>query len=88
MTTRHKTNEQVVDEPEEPKWQPLSREQWRIVGVLVEKAKTTPDAYTLTLNSRKRPAECMLTGGLCFRFSLEKIHEASSVFAGAVASLA
>jgi uncharacterized protein len=35
----------------QPKWRPLSRLQRRIVGVLVEKAKTTPDAYPLTLNA-------------------------------------
>lgn len=34
-----------------PKWQVLDRTERRIVGVLVEKAKTTPDNYPLTLNS-------------------------------------
>jgi len=34
-----------------PDWQPLSSIQRRIVGVLVEKAKTTPDAYPMTLNA-------------------------------------
>ena len=33
------------------KWQPLERNDRRVVGVLVEKAKTTPDNYPLTLNS-------------------------------------
>lgn len=33
-----------------PTWQPLSRTERRIVGVLVEKAKTTPDQYPLSLN--------------------------------------
>lgn len=32
-------------------WQPLSPRQRRVAGVLVEKAKTTPDAYPLTLNA-------------------------------------
>lgn len=32
-------------------WKPLNRVQRRIVGVLVEKAKTTPDGYPMTLNS-------------------------------------
>lgn len=31
-------------------WQPLSSRQRRVFGVLVEKAKTTPDAYPMTLN--------------------------------------
>lgn len=42
---------QQPQESKKSKWQPISREQRRIVGVLVEKAKTTPDAYPLTLNS-------------------------------------
>ena len=32
------------------KWQPLNLRQRRILGVLIEKAKTTPDAYPLTIN--------------------------------------
>ncbi|MDP6467992.1 MAG: DUF480 domain-containing protein [Pirellulaceae bacterium] len=34
-----------------PKWQLLDRIQRRILGVLVEKAKTTPEAYPLSLNA-------------------------------------
>ncbi len=33
------------------RWQTLDRHDRRVVGVLVEKAKTTPDNYPLTLNS-------------------------------------
>ena len=33
------------------KWKPLSSRQRRVLGVLVEKAKTTPDAYPMTLNA-------------------------------------
>lgn len=33
------------------KWCPLSAHQCRVAGVLVEKAKTTPDSYPLTLNA-------------------------------------
>ena len=32
------------------RWQPLNSRQRRVLGVLVEKAKTTPDAYPMTLN--------------------------------------
>lgn len=32
-------------------WRPLTREQRRVIGVLVEKAKTTPDAYPMTVNA-------------------------------------
>ncbi len=43
----------AIDEkaPDFPKWKPLKRIERRVVGVLIEKAKTTPDAYPLTLNS-------------------------------------
>ncbi|NLE38020.1 MAG: DUF480 domain-containing protein [Pirellulaceae bacterium] len=34
-----------------PSWQPLSSIDRRVFGVLVEKAKTTPDAYPLSLNA-------------------------------------
>jgi uncharacterized protein YceH (UPF0502 family) len=33
-----------------PKWRPLNSRQRRVFGVLVEKAKTTPDAYPMTIN--------------------------------------
>ena len=33
------------------KWQVLSSRQRRVLGVLIEKAKTTPDAYPLTVNA-------------------------------------
>ena len=35
----------------EPKWRSLNAFQRRVVGVMVEKAKTTPDAYPMTLNA-------------------------------------
>ncbi|MAT69971.1 MAG: hypothetical protein CMJ58_10665 [Planctomycetaceae bacterium] len=38
------------------KWRPLERIERRVAGVLIEKAKTTPDAYPLTLNSLKNGA--------------------------------
>jgi uncharacterized protein YceH (UPF0502 family) len=33
-----------------PAWKPLNSRQRRVLGVLVEKAKTTPDVYPLTIN--------------------------------------
>jgi len=36
---------------ESRKWNPLNSMQRRVIGVLIEKAKTTPDAYPLTLNA-------------------------------------
>ncbi len=34
-----------------PMWRPLTREQRRVIGVLMEKAKTTPEAYPMTINA-------------------------------------
>ena len=34
-----------------PKWQQLNSRQRRVLGVLVEKAKTVPDSYPMTLNA-------------------------------------
>jgi len=34
-----------------PRWQPVNSTQRRLLGVLAEKAKTTPDQYPLTLNA-------------------------------------
>ncbi|MDH3716994.1 MAG: YceH family protein, partial [Planctomycetota bacterium] len=36
-----------------PAWQPLPPHLRRVAGVLVEKAKTTPSAYPLSLNAVK-----------------------------------
>lgn len=33
------------------KWRPLNARQRRVLGVLIEKAKTTPEAYPMTLNA-------------------------------------
>lgn len=38
-------------ETPEPRWRPLTSRQRRVFGVLIEKAKTTPDAYPLSLNA-------------------------------------
>lgn len=39
------------NEQPQPRWQPLSRIDRRVAGVLIEKAKTTPSAYPMTLNA-------------------------------------
>lgn len=38
---------------ESPPWLPLSRMQRRVAGVLIEKSKTTPDVYPMTINGIK-----------------------------------
>jgi uncharacterized protein YceH (UPF0502 family) len=35
----------------QPRWQPLAAIERRVAGVLVEKAKTTPDVYPMTINA-------------------------------------
>jgi len=47
MTTQQ-TDEEA---PWTPSWKPLSPEQRRVLGVLIEKAKTTPAAYPMTINA-------------------------------------
>lgn len=46
---------QIIEESESPSepqsWPVLNAVERRVLGVLIEKAKTTPDAYPLTLNS-------------------------------------
>lgn len=39
-----------MTEHNSPKWQQLNSRQRRVFGVLIEKAKTTPDAYPMTIN--------------------------------------
>ena len=43
------TTEAASGQPER-KWRPLNSRQRRVLGVLVEKAKTTPDVYPMTVN--------------------------------------
>ena len=54
MTDGQSINEAGMDaeqETPERRWRPISARQRRVFGVLVEKAKTTVDAYPLTLNA-------------------------------------
>ena len=37
--------------PTSPRWQPIGAIERRVLGVLIEKAKTTPESYPLSLNS-------------------------------------
>jgi uncharacterized protein YceH (UPF0502 family) len=39
-----------------PKWRPISAIDRRIIGVLIEKAKTTPDVYPMSVNSLRSGA--------------------------------
>ncbi len=41
----------TADTPAAPRWRPLEAVQRRALGVLIEKAKTTPESYPLSLNA-------------------------------------
>src|SRR3954470_16626955 len=45
------TEPQAPAESQSPRWQPLEAIERRILGVLIEKAKTTPENYPLSLNA-------------------------------------
>ena len=45
------TDSQPTESPPSPRWQPLEAIERRVLGVLVEKAKTTPESYPLSLNA-------------------------------------
>ena len=45
------TMEEQAADAAAPKWKPISAIERRVLGVLGEKAKTTPDAYPLSLNA-------------------------------------
>jgi uncharacterized protein YceH (UPF0502 family) len=45
------TDQPSAQPQSEPRWQPLSAIDRRVVGVLIEKAKTTPDVYPMSLNA-------------------------------------
>jgi uncharacterized protein YceH (UPF0502 family) len=49
MTDQDFSSPETAAEP--PRWQPLGVIDRRVVGVLAEKAKTTPDAYPMSLNA-------------------------------------
>src|SRR5438477_8977181 len=50
MSTDSSQTEAQSETSSSHKWQPLSLRQRRVFGVLIEKAKTTPDAYPMTIN--------------------------------------
>ncbi|HET9325821.1 MAG TPA: DUF480 domain-containing protein [Candidatus Eisenbacteria bacterium] len=45
------TPESMPEATTEPRWKPLDAPQRRVLGVLIEKAKTTPAGYPMTVNA-------------------------------------
>jgi uncharacterized protein YceH (UPF0502 family) len=50
MTLNEQNSAAGTETAAAPRWKPLGRIDRRIAGVLVEKAKTTPDQYPMTIN--------------------------------------
>ena len=50
-TDEHSTEHPATDQPAAPRWRPISAVERRVLGVLVEKAKTTPENYPLSVNA-------------------------------------
>src|SRR5947207_2047034 len=50
MNEPHASPAAVASESVKPRWRALNRIDRRVAGVLVEKAKTTPDQYPMTIN--------------------------------------
>ena len=48
---RESMSEPIPESGAAPKWQPLDARQRRVLGVLIEKAKTTPAGYPMTVNA-------------------------------------
>jgi uncharacterized protein YceH (UPF0502 family) len=52
MSTEPQSTELLATEkPTSPRWRPISAIERRVLGVLVEKAKTTPENYPLSVNA-------------------------------------
>jgi uncharacterized protein len=47
------TDETPVAPSTSPRWQPLTAIERRVLGALIEKAKTTPENYPLSINAVK-----------------------------------
>ncbi len=53
MNTLQPPDNRDMEKETKPAWKALTRMQRRVAGVLVEKSKTTPDIYPMTINSIK-----------------------------------
>jgi len=58
-----------------PRWKPLSAIERRVLGVLVEKAKTTPDGYPMSVNSLRSGCN---PGSSSRRLSLILVNDSST----------
>lgn len=72
-----------------PRWKPLSAIDRRVLGVLVEKAKTTPDGYPMSVNSLRSGCNQKNNRYPLMELELEDVEESLSRLraAGAVAEV-
>lgn len=72
------TDPSAPDAPSVPKprWQPLSSIERRVAGVLVEKAKTTPEQYPLSLNGLRTGCNQKNNRDPVMELELEAVEEA------------
>jgi hypothetical protein len=72
-----------------PRWKPLSAIDRRVLGVLVEKAKTTPDGYPMSVNSLRSSCNQKNNRYPLMELELEDVEESLSRLraAGAVAEV-
>lgn len=60
----------------QPRWQPLASIERRVAGVLVEKAKTTPEQYPLSLNALRNGCNQKNNRDPVMELELEAVEEA------------
>lgn len=79
------------DKPEvqSPRWRPLSRVDRRVVGVLVEKAKTTPDGYPMSVSALRSGCNQKSNRDPQMELEIEEVEESLTRLraAGAVAEV-
>ncbi len=67
---------EAAPNPEAPSWQPISAADRRVVGVLVEKAKTTPEAYPLSINALRAGCNQKSNRAPSMEMEIEDVEEA------------
>src|ERR1700730_8776997 len=83
---------EIVPRPgdqQQPRWRPLSAIDRRVLGVLAEKAKTTPDGYPMSINSLRSGCNQKSNRHPLMELELEDVEESLTRLraAGAVAEV-
>jgi uncharacterized protein YceH (UPF0502 family) len=67
---------QTIEQQSSPRWRPISAVERRVLGVLVEKAKTTPENYPLSLNALRAGCNQKSNRSPMMQLEEDKIDEA------------